>query len=148
MHKSRTTLKTTFVAAVRTGAMVVLLTSLVTVFMIVAVVACILLYVCHRRRQARSNQVEVIKVFGFDLDIGDELQEKRKEYDYYFSYAGTHNKMFSQPAELAVSIHEALSHRGLGFMSTSVFQRADCKHDTAVYKYTEKETHSDYISLV
>lgn len=47
-------------------------------------------------------------------------EEGGKMYDYYLSYAERHSLMFTQPRELARSIHDSMEYKGLnGYLSTS-----------------------------
>lgn len=84
------------------GVSLVILATTLSLVTVVTVVVVFLFCKWTQRRKARRDQVESIK-----------LAASRKHFDYYLSYSGQHSKLSLQPAQLALSIHDELSHRGL-----------------------------------
>jgi hypothetical protein len=90
-----------------------LLAILIPLSVCVFIVVFLFAFMRYHRKFARTDLVEEHQIF---IDEGP--HKGTKSYDYYVSYFGHHSKLVQQPAELALSIHEALTEEGL----TGVFR--------------------------
>lgn len=93
----------------RNGTLVILHSTVITCLIFLTALFSGLMFLLYRRRLRRADRVKAIKIDS----CGMTRRKAKKEHDYYLSYAGVHSKMSSQPARLALSIHEELRHRGL-----------------------------------